>query len=75
MIVCVCTAVTESQIRRAVAEGAASLAELRSRLGVDSECGCCADEAESVLRRCLLETAAAREALHSQAPNAASRPR
>lgn len=61
MIVCCCTAVTERQIRQAVAEGVTCLDDLRSRLGVDSECGCCAEEAKSILQRCLMEVVTARE--------------
>ncbi|MGH7035903.1 MAG: (2Fe-2S)-binding protein [Stellaceae bacterium] len=61
MIVCCCTAVTERQIRQVVAEGVTNLDELRARLGVDSECGCCAEEAESILQRCLMEAGLVRE--------------
>ncbi len=49
MYVCVCKAVTESQIRDAAASGAQSLADLNRRLGVGSGCGTCACMAESVL--------------------------
>ncbi len=55
MYVCVCKAVTDRQIREAVASGAKSLADLNRRLGVGSGCGTCAHTAESVLdesRRC-----------------------
>lgn len=73
MIVCVCTAVTESQIRQAVAEGVTSLEGLRARLGVDSECGCCAEEADGILRRCLLEAAGSRDSSRPSVSNTLSR--
>ncbi|MGB9429535.1 MAG: (2Fe-2S)-binding protein [Gammaproteobacteria bacterium] len=57
MFVCVCHAVTESQIRRAVDEGAAGLADLGARLGVAIHCGCCAEQAVSALQKRLLEIA------------------
>ncbi|HKS93149.1 MAG TPA: (2Fe-2S)-binding protein [Gammaproteobacteria bacterium] len=60
MFVCVCNAVTESQIRRAIDEGALTLADLRTRLAVTSECGCCAVQVNEVLSKRLLETAATR---------------
>lgn len=60
MFVCVCNAVTESQIRRAADEGAVTLADLGERLGVATHCGCCAEQASEVLHKRLLEIAAAR---------------
>jgi bacterioferritin-associated ferredoxin len=50
MYVCVCRAVTDSQIRDAMCEGACSMRELRQRLGVASECGRCSQCALSILR-------------------------
>jgi bacterioferritin-associated ferredoxin len=50
MYVCVCRAVTDSQIREAMGEGACSMRELRQRLGVASECGRCSQCALSILR-------------------------
>ena len=49
MYVCVCNAVTDKQIRRAAAKGVDNLYELREALGVASNCGSCADMAESIL--------------------------
>ncbi|MDE2023196.1 MAG: (2Fe-2S)-binding protein [Gammaproteobacteria bacterium] len=60
MIVCVCNAVTESQIRLAIDEGALTVADLRARLAVTSECGCCAAQVDEALARRLLEIAGAR---------------
>ncbi|CAG0981429.1 hypothetical protein MTYP_01784 [Methylophilaceae bacterium] len=50
MYVCVCHAVTDSQIRNAICEGACSMRELRQRLGVASECGRCSHCALGILR-------------------------
>ena len=49
MYVCVCKAITEEQIRQAVAEGVDSLAQLRDRFGLGVDCGKCCEYA----RRCL----------------------
>jgi bacterioferritin-associated ferredoxin len=50
MYVCVCRAVTDSQIREAICDGACSMRELRQRLGVASECGRCSQCALGILR-------------------------
>lgn len=50
MYVCVCQAVTDSQIREAICDGACSMRELRQRLGVASECGRCSQCALGILR-------------------------
>lgn len=49
MYVCVCQAVTESQIRQAAQHGARTLRDLRQTLGVTRDCGRCA----SCARACL----------------------
>ena len=49
MIVCVCRRVSDHQIRRAAAEGAATLEDLQIDLGVATGCGRCADCACDVL--------------------------
>ncbi|MCB1907810.1 MAG: (2Fe-2S)-binding protein [Rhodocyclaceae bacterium] len=49
MYVCVCRAVTDRQVRQAVAQGARSLRDLRRQLGIIEECGRCAGCA----RQCL----------------------
>jgi len=53
MYVCVCNAVTERHIGKAVVEGASTLRELRERLGVAGECGRCAMCARDCLRAAL----------------------
>ncbi len=42
MYVCVCNAVTESQVLRAVEEGVRNLRGLQAHLGIALECGRCA---------------------------------
>jgi len=55
MYVCVCNAVTERHIGRAVSEGAKTLRDLRNTLGVAGECGRCACCARDCLRSALAE--------------------
>jgi bacterioferritin-associated ferredoxin len=43
MYVCVCNAITQQQIQQAIAEGAATLAELRDELKVTDCCGMCVE--------------------------------
>jgi bacterioferritin-associated ferredoxin len=52
MYVCVCQAVTERQVREAVAQGVSSMRGLREELGVASECGRCARCAHGILKEC-----------------------
>ncbi|MGA9852247.1 MAG: (2Fe-2S)-binding protein [Gammaproteobacteria bacterium] len=59
MYVCVCNTVTESQIRKAVAEGATSLASLKSKFGVAANCGCCEEQAKQIIQQHLLKISAA----------------
>jgi bacterioferritin-associated ferredoxin len=49
MYVCVCHAVTESEIREAADEGLASVQELGYSLGVATGCGQCASMAGDIL--------------------------
>lgn len=56
MYICLCKAITDSQIRKAVGEGACSMRELRQRLGVASQCGRCSQCAQSLLRQTLKAT-------------------
>ena len=50
MYVCVCNAVTERQIHKAIDDGIRTLRELRQTLGVTAECGRCARCARDCLR-------------------------
>jgi len=50
MYVCVCNAVTDSEVRSCAHDGARSLADLRERLGVATDCGRCARYARALLK-------------------------
>jgi bacterioferritin-associated ferredoxin len=50
MYICICNAVTDRQIRAAVAAGAASLDDVTMQLGVGAGCGCCRDAAQELIR-------------------------
>lgn len=45
MYVCVCKALSDQDIRRAVAQGADSFSELQANTGCSTCCGCCEQEA------------------------------
>jgi len=49
MIICVCKAVSERQIKAAVKEGATCMRDLTRNLGVGTCCGKCIPEARSTL--------------------------
>jgi bacterioferritin-associated ferredoxin len=49
MYVCICNAVTDREIRGAVALGARTLADLEHVLGVGACCGRCAESAQSLV--------------------------
>jgi bacterioferritin-associated ferredoxin len=49
MFICICHAITERQVQTAVAEGASSMSDLQSQLGVATGCGCCAETAGEYL--------------------------
>lgn len=53
MYVCLCKGVTDCQIREAVCEGACSMRELGTCLGVATQCGRCARHARQVLEETL----------------------
>jgi bacterioferritin-associated ferredoxin len=50
MYVCICSAVTDKEIRNAVKAGANDLAALQTELGVAINCGSCADDAAQLIR-------------------------
>jgi bacterioferritin-associated ferredoxin len=58
MYVCICKAVSESCIRKAVAQGACTLGDLSDDLGVGVACGKCVPEVREFLSECLSERAA-----------------
>ena len=49
MYVCICNAVTDKQIRKAVEAGVEDLWDLRRELGVASGCGSCKEMASAIL--------------------------
>ena len=55
MYICICNAVTESEIRGAIALGSHTMAELRQGLGVATCCGKCEPEARKILKSCAHE--------------------
>ncbi|WP_189532465.1 (2Fe-2S)-binding protein [Paludibacterium paludis] len=55
MYVCLCNAVTDTQIRHAVLGGAARMRDLSNCLGVAADCGKCACAANAIRRETLLQ--------------------
>ncbi len=49
MYICICNAITDRQIKAAVANGATTLADLQTELGVATECGTCMESAIQLL--------------------------
>jgi len=49
MYVCICTGVTERQIREAAQRGVSDLTSLRMATGCSTQCGSCADQAQAIL--------------------------
>ncbi|WP_241972412.1 bacterioferritin-associated ferredoxin [Aliidiomarina soli] len=62
MYVCLCKAVTDKDIQRAVQAGASSMRCLRQEHGVASQCGRCAGHAKEVLDDALQQQAPVTEA-------------
>jgi bacterioferritin-associated ferredoxin len=50
MYICICNAVTDSQIRNAIDDGATSIADLNASLSVGSCCGKCTRTARELLK-------------------------
>lgn len=53
MYICVCNGVTERHIEAAVVDGATRMRDLRTQLGVATECGKCANCAHQCLKSAL----------------------
>lgn len=51
MFVCICHAVNEKAIQKAVSEGATNLRDLRRTLNVGSQCGQCVRQAHEVIEQ------------------------
>ncbi len=50
MYVCICNAITDTQIRQAAESGVRDLWQLQKKLGVAANCGSCKEEASQILR-------------------------
>lgn len=50
MYVCVCRGITDRDIRKAVAEGASSVADVAQMLGAGTGCGTCHDFTQELIR-------------------------
>lgn len=57
MYVCICNAVSDTEVRGAVALGARTLADLKVTLGVATQCGRCADCAHGIVREACAQLA------------------
>ncbi|MEM0955500.1 MAG: bacterioferritin-associated ferredoxin [Pseudomonadota bacterium] len=55
MYVCVCKGITDTQIRAAVEDGASSLRDVRTTLGVASQCGKCGVLTRQIVRESLMD--------------------
>ena len=53
MYVCMCNAVTDSQIREAVEKGATRFGQVRRELGLASQCGKCGILARNIFKQSL----------------------
>ena len=60
MYICICNAVTESAIRKAVRDGARSVFDLTLRTGCSTQCGTCTDVVRDILNDTLAEIGAER---------------
>jgi bacterioferritin-associated ferredoxin len=49
MIVCVCNALTETEVREAARKGARTPEAAYESLGCESQCGCCLDYAKEII--------------------------
>lgn len=56
MYVCVCNAVSDSDIRNAVDNGVSTMRQLRQKTGCASTCGCCKELAVEILQQSLADT-------------------
>lgn len=55
MFVCICKAVSDKAIKQAIADGAASMRDLKAQLGVGSQCGKCVCQAQQILHNELVK--------------------
>ncbi len=50
--VCVCHAITEKDVQKAIAKGADSVAMLSESTSLGTQCGHCTDHAQELIRKC-----------------------
>ena len=55
MYVCLCNAVTDSDIRKAVDDGARNMRQLGQLTNCSTACGCCTQMASEILQQALSE--------------------
>ncbi|MEE8496456.1 MAG: (2Fe-2S)-binding protein [Xanthomonadales bacterium] len=55
MYICICHAVTDSAIHKAVSGGVSSFRGLRSATGCGTQCGCCVAQAREVMNEALAD--------------------
>lgn len=55
MYVCICQAVSDSAIRKAVDEGVNSFRELSAKTGCGTQCGSCVKMAREILDKALID--------------------
>jgi len=53
MYVCICKAVSDQEIKEAVANGADDLATIQAHLGAATNCGTCVEHAQQVIDEAL----------------------
>jgi bacterioferritin-associated ferredoxin len=63
MYVCICNAVTDSDIRNAIDEGVVNMRQLGQTTGCGTTCGSCAELAAEILQRSLMSARATRRLL------------
>ena len=55
MYVCICKAITDQDIRQAVASGVEDLASIQTHLGAATNCGACTEHAQEVIDEALAQ--------------------
>jgi bacterioferritin-associated ferredoxin len=65
MYVCLCNGITDTQIRNAIQEGASSFKDVRSTLGVGSQCGKCGILTREILRDTLRDDGSDQELFYA----------
>ncbi|MCC7060632.1 MAG: (2Fe-2S)-binding protein [Burkholderiaceae bacterium] len=51
MIICICRAVSDRQIRSSISQGASSIAQVRAELGAGGCCGKCAPQVRQMIQQ------------------------